>query len=684
MATAACPTPSPPISSSPGSLSSATSNSDSAPNPASPPPPNNFDLRLDHAPFPSTSKLRASGSDSVQDRDTKRRNRLSSPLILGGVTEGSAGFGSPREDGSADPESAGPVKDGRRRRPSVRTRTLSLSFSPRDQAFTPTTMRPSQSTVAASSFPFPSPSTTGTLSTNDGRCSPTNSAGSTRKPLDRTASTASTVSTAATRRPRPVRSSMSRIDPPSRSNSLRPPASVPMSNRPSTSSAEGDATQQLEAKVVILGSQGVGKTSIIARCTTGQFRNSLSSTVGASLLTKKIEIEGTKVRFQIWDPAGQERFRSMAPLYYRGALAAILVYDVTDESSFDDIKIWLEELRKNMTDELIIIVVGAKADLSNSYRTIPLESAQRQVAVWLHELDNPPDSTPATLYTPSLASGFNTPFPVLDSTIVEQPSPRASSPSSPSRSRAGTLASGSHPPPSSAKPHLGTVPPPRPSTPSAALDRVRKMSNQLSQHSPHGPAAMRDPSSSSGAGAARSHFSKHPGLTASLTMPDLGALTSGSAASSTILPPPHSPSFQTLPQSGALNPHELGMVRSTSNKIGLSLSSLGMSAARRLSHDERMKRAWEDQVFERERERRDKEQAEAKRVTKLAQDCPVRVVEVSAKDGFGIEEVFQSIAERLIVRKAEIEKARILRSRNSIMLHDTPPIDTSKAGWCTC
>lgn len=359
-----------------------------------------------------------------------------------------------------------------------------------------------------------------------------------------------------------------------------------------------------------------------------------------------------------------------------------------------------------MSDELIILVVGAKADLSNSYQTIPLEVAERKVALWLDQLDNPtPDPKPSTLYTPSLASGSNTPFPAFESTTFKHaaggnnPSPRGSSPSSPSRSRTNTLPSSSHPP--SAHPQLSTIPPSRPSTPSAALDRVRKMSNQLSQHSHI--SMSREPSSSGNS--IRSHRPKHPGLTASMTMPDLGALTSSTSSNPPPNAPPHSPSFQTLPQSN-FNPYasEMGMVRSTSNKIGLSLSSLGMSAARRLSHDERMKKTWEDQVFERERGRREKEEKEEKRIEKLVRECPVKVVEVSAKDGFGklfllrmfrsitnqnqrsagIEEVFSSIAGRLIVRKAEIEKARVLRSRNSIMLHETPPIDTTKAGWCAC
>ncbi|GAA5925961.1 uncharacterized protein JCM15063_005172 [Sporobolomyces koalae] len=708
MASAVSPAPSPPISSSPGSLSSAISDSDSAPNPASPPPPPNIFPDLQPLDRPPTAKLLASEvPTSHTNTDYKRRNRFSTPLILEGVgsasdssddravrSPGLRGHHHQRTESAA----AASTSDGRKRRPSIRTRTLSLSFSPREQAFTPTTPQPSQGTVAASSFPFPSPglapnpaSTRDPSQTTkrDGRASPTEPK---RAVLDRTSSTASTISTTATaasRRPRPVRSSMSRIDPPTRSNSLRVPASVPMSNRPSTSSAEGDASEHLEAKVVILGSQGVGKTSIITRCTTGHFRSSLSSTVGASLLTKKIAVDGTKVRFQIWDPAGQERFRSMAPLYYRGALAAILVYDVTDEASFDDIKIWLEELRKNMSEELIIIVVGAKADLCNSYRTIPLDSAQRQVATWLYEFQNPPaESTqPSSFFSDSIASGMHS--QLADPTGTgSHTSPRGSSPSSPNRSRTSTLPSSSQPPPlaasSSTKSHLGSSVPARPGTPSAALDRVRKMSNQLTR--PSRLAQSREPSAtgSSATGGPVGRLHKHPGLTASMTMPDLGSLTSHSNASSTIMAPPHTPSFQTLPQTSNLNPYEIGMVRSTSNKIGLSLSSLGMSAARRLSHDERMKKTWEDSVVERERERQEQRDAEARRLEQMVKDCPVKVVEVSAKDGSGIEEVFQSIAEKLIVRKAEIEHARVLRSRNSIMLHESTPIDTSKAGWCAC
>ncbi|POW00727.1 hypothetical protein PSHT_12885 [Puccinia striiformis] len=166
----------------------------------------------------------------------------------------------------------------------------------------------------------------------------------------------------------------------------------------------GKNTSQLEAKVVILGMQGVGKTSIVHRYTTGSFSYSLTSTIGASFCTKKLSVDGCKVRLQIWDTAGQERFRSMAPMYYRGANAAILVYDITNKESFLDIQNWLngehfhlpflplahntnrpnvtKELRENMSTDLIIQVVGSKSDLGADKRTVNKEEAQAKLGQW--------------------------------------------------------------------------------------------------------------------------------------------------------------------------------------------------------------------------------------------------------------------------------------------------------------
>ena len=75
-------------------------------------------------------------------------------------------------------------------------------------------------------------------------------------------------------------------------------------------------------------------------------------------------LNGSKIKLQLWDTAGQERFRSLAPMYYRGALAALLVYDVTNVESFEEVKGWAEELRTNVEANLIVVVVGNKIDLA--------------------------------------------------------------------------------------------------------------------------------------------------------------------------------------------------------------------------------------------------------------------------------------------------------------------------------
>ncbi|KAG0696854.1 Ras-related protein RABF2b [Chionoecetes opilio] len=116
-------------------------------------------------------------------------------------------------------------------------------------------------------------------------------------------------------------------------------------------------------KVVILGSQGVGKTSLVTRYETESFNRSTSSTIGASFSNVEVVIDDTKVKMQVWDTAGQERFRSMAPMYYRGANAALLVFDLTCYDTFTDVKSWAHELMSHVDGELMMVVVGNKTDL---------------------------------------------------------------------------------------------------------------------------------------------------------------------------------------------------------------------------------------------------------------------------------------------------------------------------------
>lgn len=117
-------------------------------------------------------------------------------------------------------------------------------------------------------------------------------------------------------------------------------------------------------KIVILGSQGVGKTSLVTRYETKSFQKNTSSTIGASFSNVDAIIGDVKVKMQVWDTAGQERFRSMAPMYYRGANAALLVFDLTNYDTFTDVKAWAHELTHRVDGELMLVVVGNKMDLA--------------------------------------------------------------------------------------------------------------------------------------------------------------------------------------------------------------------------------------------------------------------------------------------------------------------------------
>lgn len=161
---------------------------------------------------------------------------------------------------------------------------------------------------------------------------------------------------------------LGRTDSPGMSRTLTSPVSdvVKSSRSSSAESASPDlgGSDGLEAKVVLLGSQGVGKTSLIIRYTTRTFSPTpAAATIGSSLHTRKLVQDGVRVKLQIWDTAGQERFRSMAPIYYRGAHVCVLVYDISDRQSFEDVRSWLEELGRTVPKETVIYVVGSKVDL---------------------------------------------------------------------------------------------------------------------------------------------------------------------------------------------------------------------------------------------------------------------------------------------------------------------------------
>lgn len=115
-------------------------------------------------------------------------------------------------------------------------------------------------------------------------------------------------------------------------------------------------------KVVFVGDTKVGKSSILTRFVHGQFDRNIAATVGAAFLTKVVESKTGNVRLQLWDTAGQEKFRSLAPMYYRSAAVAVLVYDVTQPGSKAAIVDWAAEIADRAPPSTKIVVVGNKID----------------------------------------------------------------------------------------------------------------------------------------------------------------------------------------------------------------------------------------------------------------------------------------------------------------------------------
>nr|CAD7571367.1 unnamed protein product [Timema californicum] len=128
-------------------------------------------------------------------------------------------------------------------------------------------------------------------------------------------------------------------------------------------------------KVVLLGEGCVGKTSVILRYVEDKFNDKHITTLQASFLNKKINISGKRVNLSIWDTAGQERFHALGPIYYRMSNGAILVYDITDEDSFQKVKNWVKELKKMLGSDICLVIAGNKIDLEK-HRTVSVQNAE--------------------------------------------------------------------------------------------------------------------------------------------------------------------------------------------------------------------------------------------------------------------------------------------------------------------
>lgn len=128
-------------------------------------------------------------------------------------------------------------------------------------------------------------------------------------------------------------------------------------------------------KVVLIGDSGVGKSNLLSRFTRNEFNLESKSTIGVEFATRSIQVDGKVIKAQIWDTAGQERYRAITSAYYRGAVGALLVYDIAKHITYENVERWLKELRDHADQNIVIMLVGNKSDLRH-LRAVPTEEAK--------------------------------------------------------------------------------------------------------------------------------------------------------------------------------------------------------------------------------------------------------------------------------------------------------------------
>lgn len=144
------------------------------------------------------------------------------------------------------------------------------------------------------------------------------------------------------------------------------------------SMSSGDFSNPLRKyKLVFLGEQSVGKTSLITRFMYDSFDNTYQATIGIDFLSKTMYLEDRTVRLQLWDTAGQERFRSLIPSYIRDSTVAVVVYDITNTNSFHQTSKWIDDVRTERGSDVIIMLVGNKTDLTDK-RQVSMEEGERK------------------------------------------------------------------------------------------------------------------------------------------------------------------------------------------------------------------------------------------------------------------------------------------------------------------
>ncbi|CAK8540518.1 unnamed protein product [Lathyrus sativus] len=141
------------------------------------------------------------------------------------------------------------------------------------------------------------------------------------------------------------------------------------------SSSEDEGGEEYLFKVVIIGDSAVGKSNLLSRYARNEFNLHSKATIGVEFQTQSLEIDSKEVKAQIWDTAGQERFRAVTSAYYRGAVGALVVYDISRRTTFDSVGRWLDELKTHCDTTVAMMLVGNKCDLDN-IRDVSIEEGK--------------------------------------------------------------------------------------------------------------------------------------------------------------------------------------------------------------------------------------------------------------------------------------------------------------------
>ena len=129
-------------------------------------------------------------------------------------------------------------------------------------------------------------------------------------------------------------------------------------------------------KILLLGDSSVGKTCFLMRYTDNTFQEIHMSTIGLDYKLKNVQLDdGKMVKIQIWDTAGQDRFRSITKNYYKGAHGIILIYDITNKKSFENVRTWINQIKEEVSEKVSIILVGNKID-DEEHRAVQTEEGK--------------------------------------------------------------------------------------------------------------------------------------------------------------------------------------------------------------------------------------------------------------------------------------------------------------------